>query len=178
MGRRTNEKCWACSLLSANEARTLHDAALGGDGCWKDEICHSRRSYYRKGKDQKRQKAAIAELTVPLPVMPYVVLHTYADKPRQVQDEVVIHALYAELWMGNQPIARTGPQHTFGLPPRLVKAYAKQLLDALYDRYGNGRRSGFERFASQVQHSIAQCPIRPCPYHGAHLNPYSSGGRE
>ncbi|HEY9621837.1 MAG TPA: hypothetical protein V6C78_15870 [Crinalium sp.] len=34
------------------------------------------------------------------------------DKPRQVNDEVVIHAMCAELWLGSQPIAMTQPQHT------------------------------------------------------------------
>ena len=38
-------------------------------------------------------------------------------------------------------------QHTFRLPPRTVKEYARQLLEALYQRDGNGRRSGFEQFA-------------------------------
>uniref|UniRef100_UPI001E5E3077 hypothetical protein n=1 Tax=Chlorogloea sp. CCALA 695 TaxID=2107693 RepID=UPI001E5E3077 len=64
------------------------------------------------------------------------------------------------------------PQHTFGLPPRLVKEYALQLLNALYLTYGHGRRSGFERFARNEQHSISQCPVRPCSFHAAHLNPY------
>jgi hypothetical protein len=84
------------------------------------------------------------------------------DKPRQPNDEVVIHAMCAEFWVGSEPIALTQPQHTFGLPPRLVKDYARQLLEALYQQYGNGRRSGFERFAREEQHAIAQCPVRPC----------------
>ena len=29
MGRPTNEKCWACSLLNVNEARKQHDGAIG-----------------------------------------------------------------------------------------------------------------------------------------------------
>lgn len=170
MGRRTNEKCWACALLTPEESRKLHDAAQGGDGCWEDTRCHSRRSYYRKGRSQRvRRSPAIAELPVPLLAVFSVVLHTYVDQPRQPKDEVVIHALCAELWHGNQPIAITQPQHTFGLPPRLVKDYARQLLEALYQQYGNGRRSGFERYAREEQHGIAQCPIRPCPYHASHL---------
>ncbi|HEY9659464.1 MAG TPA: hypothetical protein V6C65_13485 [Allocoleopsis sp.] len=64
----------------------------------------------------------------------------------------------AELWLREKPVAMTQPQHTFGLSPRLVKEYARQLLDALYQHYGNGRRSGFERFAREEQHSISQCP--------------------
>ncbi|MBC7971426.1 MAG: hypothetical protein H7Z11_15120 [Verrucomicrobia bacterium] len=176
MGRQTNEKCWACSLLTAAEARRLHEAALGGDGCWREETCRSRRSYYRKGRSRLAQrKAAIEEITVPIPQIPYVVLHTYVDQPRHPHDEVVIHALCAELWLGEKPVAMTQPQHTFGLPPRLVKEYARQLLDALYQRYGHERRSGFERFAREEQHSVSQCPIRPCSYHAGHLHCVQAG---
>jgi hypothetical protein len=108
---------------------------------------------------------------VPVSVVPYVVLHTYLDKPRAPADEVVIHAMCAELWIGGTPKAMTEPQHTFGLPPRLVKEYARQLLAALYQQYGEGQRMGFERFAREEQHSMTQCPVRPCAYHAAHLNP-------
>jgi hypothetical protein len=107
----------------------------------------------------------------------YVVLHTYLDEVRQPQDEVVIHAMCAELWRGGEPIALTQPQHTFGLPPRMVKEYAKQLLEALYQEYGKGRRSGFERFAREEQHSVAQCPIRPCSFHAEHLHSQPWGGK-
>lgn len=173
MGRSTNEKCWACSLLTANEARKLHGE--DGDCCWQDNICHSRRSYYRKGRGRSpKRKFAIDEVAVPMPEFPYVVLHTYLDRNRQSNDEVIIHAICAELWVGSAPKAMTQPQHTFGLPPRLVREYALQLLNALYLEYGNRRRSGFERFASEMQHSVAQCPVRPCSYHAAHLNPYQS----
>jgi len=171
MGRPTREKCWACSLLTAVEARRLHDTEQDGDGCWNEEVCHSRRSYYRKGRSRLvRRKAAVDEVVVPIPSVPYVVLHTYLDKPRQPSDEVVIHAMCAELWVGNQPISITQPQHTFGLPPRMVKEYARQLLAALEQTYGSGRRSGFERFAREEQHSISQCPIRPCSCHAEHLH--------
>lgn len=177
MGRPTNEKCWACSLLTAGEARKQHDVDQGGDGCWQDETCPSRRSYYRKGRGQRvRRQSAIAEVVVPIPEVLYVVLHTYVEKPRQPSDDVVIHAMCAELWRGNQPIAMTQPQHTFGLPPRLVKEYARQLLEALYQSYGDGRRSGFERYVREEQHGVSQCPVRPCVYHATHLEP--SGLRE
>ncbi|MBD1998277.1 hypothetical protein H6G00_16855 [Leptolyngbya sp. FACHB-541] len=42
MGRSLNETCWACSLLTAAEARKAHDEAIGGDGCWQEGVCHSR----------------------------------------------------------------------------------------------------------------------------------------
>ncbi|RMF67332.1 MAG: hypothetical protein D6742_07750 [Cyanobacteria bacterium J069] len=100
-----------------------------------------------------------------------MVLHTYVEKPRQTTDEIVIHAMCAELWIGSKPVAMTQPQHTFGLTPRLIKEYAHQLLDALYEQYGNGQRTGFERYAHEAQHSVSQCPVRPCAYHAAHLEP-------
>jgi len=178
MGRPTNEKCWACSLLTAAEARRLHEAALGGDGCWREATCRSRRSYYRKGRSRLAQRqSALDVVTVSIPQVAFVVLHTYLDQPRQPNDEVVIHAMCAELWLGDQPVALTQPQHTFGLPPRLVKEYARELLEALYQRYGQGRRSGFERFAREEQHSVAQCPLRPCSYHAEPLHSAPLGGR-
>jgi hypothetical protein len=179
MGRSPNETCWACSLLTAAEARKLHDATVGGDGCWQDAVCHSHRSYYRKGRSQAvRRRSQIEEIIVPIPEVSYVVLHTYVEKPRQAHDEVLIHALCAELWIGNQPKAMTQPQHIFGLLPRLVKEYARQLLEALYEQYGQGRRSGFERYAREEQHSVSQCPVRPCSYHVTHLEAIAGGGRE
>lgn len=126
-----------------------------------------------KAEDEQRSEIRrLKKYAVPIPDFPYVVLHTYLDKPRELNDEIVIHTICAELWIGSTPKAMTQPQHTFGLPPRLVKEYAIQLLEALYLKYGNGRRSGFERFARDEQHSIAQCPVRPCSYHAAHLSPY------
>jgi hypothetical protein len=122
-----------------------------------------------------RRSPQVDEIVVPIPEIPFVVLHTYVDKPRQANDEVVIHAMCAELWMGSQPVAMTQPQHTFGLPPRSIKEYARQLLEALYQRYGNGRRGGFERFAREEQHSVSQCPVRPCSYHAGHLKVEAQG---
>lgn len=96
MGRQPNEKCWACSLLTVSEARRLHDADQEGDGCWKDETCRSRRSYYRKGRGNRvRRQPQLEEVIVPIPAVPFVVLHTYVEKPRQPSDEVVIHAMCA-----------------------------------------------------------------------------------
>jgi len=123
-----------------------------------------------------RRQPQVSEVVVPVPIVSFVVLHTYVEKPRQPNDEIVIHAMCAELWVGESPIALTQPQHTFGLPPRMVKDYARQLLEALYQQYGDERRSGFERFAREEQHAIAQCPIRPCSYHAEHLQFVEMGG--
>jgi len=116
-------------------------------------------------------------VVVPIPTVPYVVLHTYVEQPRHFHDDVVIHAMCAELWVGDKPIALTQPQHTFGLPPRLVKEYARQLLEVLFEQYGNCKRSGFERYAREEQHAVAQCPIRPCSYHAEHLQALAQRSR-
>ncbi len=43
----------------------------------------------------------VEEIAVVLtPEIPFVALHTYVAKPRQTNDEVMIHAMCAELWMG------------------------------------------------------------------------------
>lgn len=133
MGRSLNQKCWACSLLTPAQARQQHGMDQNGDDCWRDAVCHSRRSYYRKGRDDRvRRQPQLPEVVVPVPTVSFVILHTYVEKPRQPNDEIVIHAMCAELWVGESPIALTQPRHTFGLPPRLVKDYARQLLEALY----------------------------------------------
>ena len=76
MGRSPNETCWACSLLTAAETRKLHDAAARGDGCWQETVCHSQRSYYRKGRSSRvRRRSQIEEVTVPVPEFAYVILH-------------------------------------------------------------------------------------------------------
>ena len=103
MGRTTNEKCWACSLLTATEARKLHGE--GGDSCWQDDTCHSRRSYYRKGRGRAAQRnLSIEEIAVPLPEFPYVVLYTYLNQPREPDDEVVIHAICADYGLVALPL--------------------------------------------------------------------------
>lgn len=122
-----------------------------------------------------RRSPQVEEFVVPIPEIPFVVLHTYVDKPRQTNDEVVIHAMCAALWMGSQPIVMTQPQHTFGLPTRAVKEYARQLLEALYQRYGNRRRSAFERFTREEQHSVSQWLVRPCSYYADHLRAGTHG---
>ncbi|MBD2156718.1 hypothetical protein [Leptolyngbya sp. FACHB-16] len=97
-------------MLTATEARKLHDEALGGDDCWQEGVCHSRRSYYRKGRSRgARRSPQVAEIVVLIPEIPFMVLHTYVDKPRQTNDEVVIHAMCAELRLGSKPVAMTQP---------------------------------------------------------------------
>jgi hypothetical protein len=56
----------------------------------------------------------------------------YVEKPWQINDAVVIYALYAELWRGNKPTVMTQPQHAFGLPPRRVKEYVRWSYSIAY----------------------------------------------
>jgi hypothetical protein len=39
----------------------------------------------------------VDEIVVPIPEISFVVLYTYVDKPQQTNDDVVIHAMCAEL---------------------------------------------------------------------------------
>jgi hypothetical protein len=100
-GDRSMKSAGLCNLLTAVEVGKAYDETLGGDGCWQEEVCHSRRSYYQKGRGSRvRRSLHVEEIVVPIPEIPFVVLHTYVDKPRQTKDEVVIHAMCAELWIG------------------------------------------------------------------------------
>lgn len=37
-------------------------------------------------------------MVVPVPIVLFVVLHTYVEKPCQPNDDIVIHTMCAELW--------------------------------------------------------------------------------
>lgn len=54
MGRLTNEKCWACSLITATEARKLHDDPNNGDLCWRSELVIVAARIIAKAEDEWR----------------------------------------------------------------------------------------------------------------------------
>jgi len=122
-------------LLNVAEARKQHDGAIGGDGCWQDDTCPSRRSYYRKGRGRLAQrKTAIPTVVVPISAMTYVVLHTYLDQVRQPQDDVVIHAMCAVVARGGADRTDPTSAYVWATPPdgqRLRAAITRSPLSAI-----------------------------------------------
>jgi hypothetical protein len=171
MARPDSEKCRLCSKLSSAEAQQRHGATA--DGCWDDQKCHNRRSYYRhRGirnhtrKQQRRNetqnevkesdRATTVTIEIPVPAIPAAVVHWY----RETKDSP-LHALGAELWVGNDRVAKIEPVHCLGLTELQVKTLLLRILD------GFSQHSGLklERFRTAVELHPLNCSIRPCPLH-------------
>ncbi len=168
MSRPDSEKCRLCAKLSAEAAQQKHGAA--GDGCWDAKYCHNRRSYYRhRGlRNYQRQQRRQAEgvpvgqpaqavvLSVPAPAAPAAVVHWY----RETKD-APLHAISAELWMGNHRVAKIAPVHGLGLSESQIRALLTRFLSEFSQHCG----LKVERFRSAVELHPLNCPIRPCPLH-------------
>ena len=122
MSRPSQEKCRLCSKLSPAEAQQKHGST--GNNCWDASRCHDRRSYYRhrgvKNYNRKQQRHLqqqlvvsdptsnhnIITLEIPAPAIPAAIAHWY----RETKD-APLHALGAELWIGNDRVAKIAPVH-------------------------------------------------------------------
>lgn len=176
MARAESEKCRLCSKLTSQEAQRRHGTE--GDGCWDAKYCHNRRSYYRhrgvhnhvrkqrrRGQqmeqrewtdDQTVGSSRVVTLEIPAPAIPAAVVHWY----RETKD-APLHALGAELWMGNDRVAKIEPVHCLGLTEIHIKTLLVRILDAFSGHCG----MKVERFRSAVELHPLNCPIRPCPLH-------------
>jgi hypothetical protein len=170
MPKSQSEKCRQCSKLTIAKVITKHGPT--GTDCWVGEKCHKRRSYYRNRdrynaskRQQYRGIAVSAEvddgkgtvLTVVPVVVPAAVLYLYRAR---VDDP--LHAIGAELWLGQVKVAQIEPVHTMGLMPVQVKGFLKEILTAFSGQVSGG---GVTQFEVQKELSPDCCPIRPCPLH-------------
>jgi hypothetical protein len=172
MARPDQEKCRLCSKLDSQEAQQRHGS--DGDGCWNPNVCHNRRSYYRhRGvrnhvrKQRRRNQppelglaksqvpsGRVATLEVLAPAVPAAVVHWY-----RITKDAPLHALGAELWIGNDRVAKVEPIHCLGLTELQVKTLLVRILDVFSQHSG----IKVERFRSSVELHPHNCPIRPCP---------------
>jgi hypothetical protein len=150
MPKPLDPKCQLCAKLPTAKAKVLHGTE--GDGCWNPKVCHNRRSFYRnKSKDDSGQIEAIA---VEPPATYFAVLYLYkepGDKP--------LHALGAELWLGQKPICRLEPIHCFGLTSGKIRTYTDQVLQAFAKQYG----VSLHQYKDMFEIAPTHCPVRPCP---------------
>jgi hypothetical protein len=167
MPKTVSEKCRLCAKLTAAEAIAKHSPS--GTGCWEGDKCHKRRTYYRNraryNTTKRTQYRGIegievqpsgqpAVLAVAPPTVPAAILHLYRER---VDDP--LHAVGAELWLGQNKVAEIEPVHTMGLLSAQVKASLKEVLVAFSLQAG----SSVTQFEVQTERSPQACPIRPCP---------------
>jgi hypothetical protein len=96
----------------------------------------------------------VATLEVLAPAVPAAVVHWY-----RITKDSPLHALGAELWMGNDRVAKVEPVHCLGLTELQVKTLLVRILDVFSQHSG----IKVERFRSSVELHPQNCPIRPCP---------------
>ncbi|MBD2365098.1 hypothetical protein H6G36_28730 [Anabaena minutissima FACHB-250] len=152
MPKPLDPKCQLCASLPTSKAKMLHGTE--GDGCWNPKVCHNRRSFYRRRT--KDDSAQLDTITVEPPETYFAVLYLYkepGDKP--------LHALGAELWLGQKPICRLEPIHCFGLTAGKIRTYTDQVLQAFAKQYG----VSLHQYKDMFEISPTLCPVRPCPLH-------------
>jgi len=112
------------------------------------------RKQKRRGEQGTAETGATAILDIPVPAVPAAVIHWY----RETKD-APLHALGAELWMGNNRVAKVESVHCLGLTELQVKTLLLRVLDG-FSQHGGMK---VERFRSSVELHPQNCPIRPCP---------------
>jgi hypothetical protein len=161
MPKAPSEKCRLCAKLSAEAAIAKH--GLTGTGCWVGDPCHKRRTYYRnrdRYNQTKRQHYRVATgqdpvvLTIAPPTVASAELHLY-----RARVDAPLHAIGAELRLGDRLIVRIEPVHTQGLSPSQVKGFLKQVLQAFSGQAGEE----LLKFDVQQEQSPHLCPIQGCP---------------
>jgi len=160
MPRPQKEKCRLCTKLSVGEAQVKHGPQ--GDSCWNAKVCHRRRNYYRYrdfvNPQRRRERQARKQQFLEIPVLaaPAAVLYLYRERV-----DAPLHAIGAELWMGQEKVAAIEPVHCLGLTSRQVAGYLQEVLQVFSHKYD----VAIAKFSAQVELNPSRCPITPCPLH-------------
>lgn len=104
--------------------------------------------------EKNAQLKQVATLEVPTITVPAAVVHWYRETKNSP-----LHAVGAELWLGNDRVARVEPIHCLGLTELQVKTLLIQILERFSQHCG----TKLERFRASVELHPLNCPIRPCP---------------
>ncbi len=157
MPKSQSEKCRLCTKLSAEEAIARHGSS--GTGCWVGEPCHKRRSYYRnrdRYNASKRQQYRVTAghepvvLAITSPAVASAELHLY-----RARVDAPLHAIGAELRMGDRVVAKIEPVHAQGLSAAQVKEFLREVLSALSGQAGEN----LGKFDVQQERSPGLCPV-------------------
>lgn len=160
--RHISEKCKKCAMLTADQAKELHGEE--GDGCWKPEVCHSKRSYIRhrdrrnQTRNRKRQAGLVEYIAIPVDEFEEIVSAVLVVY-RPPGAESPVHAIGASVWKGQKKCAEVEAIHCIGWTPTQVIVYVKKILFAL------GASYGIKKFASIERVDPWRCTICPCPHH-------------
>lgn len=147
------QHCIQCATDSIDVAKAK--------SCWVGRPCHYKRSYYRHRDrwNRKRRRSTPTSIQVKLDdAMPFAILQIWQDSK-----ETGVHAIGAELWIGETRKLIVEPTHTFGLSQRRANLYVENILAAINQELTQLGYPELNRFQSQVKLSVEKCQIRPCP---------------
>ncbi|NJM89376.1 MAG: hypothetical protein HC847_21650 [Hydrococcus sp. RU_2_2] len=151
MPKPLNFKCLECSRHTTEWAQTVHGEH--GDSCWNPKRCYDRRSFYRhRSQNSMAFDGEIVSLSPPDSY--YAILYLYKDS-----GEKPLHALGAELWLGQKAICKIEPIHCFGLTASKIKAFSQQVLQTFSEKY----QIFLPQYKEMFELSPQLCPLRPCP---------------
>lgn len=129
MARSENPECIKCATESADIAKKRD--------CWNVELCHNRRSYYRRrdrfNSDRRVARSQSKKLAVPQPeIPPYAIL--YVERLGKAQDAKVV-GMYAKYYEGGRKVDETEPFRAAALPSSIWNQYAVNILKTLQNKY-------------------------------------------
>ncbi|MGB8700841.1 MAG: hypothetical protein WCD18_15600 [Thermosynechococcaceae cyanobacterium] len=157
MPKSASEKCRLCSKLSAAEAIDRHGPT--GNNCWVGDTCHKRRTYYRNRDRYNRDKRQqYRQKTGQEPVVLAIAPPTVAAAALQLyraRVDAPLHAIGAELRVGDRVVARIEPIHAQGLSAAQVKGFLREVLLAFSVQAGED----LGKFEVQQELSPGLCPI-------------------
>jgi hypothetical protein len=158
MPKSSSEKCRLCAKLSAEEAIARHGPE--GTNCWEGEPCHGRRTYYRNRYRYNGQRRNAYDLktgkkptvlAITPPTVASAELHLY-----RARVDAPIHAIGAELRLGDQVVAMIEPVHTAGWTVAHVQEFCmEQVLSAFSVQAGKI----FRKYDVHQERSPILCPI-------------------
>ncbi len=161
MPTRVSDKCRQCSKLSVDQEIALHGES--SNGCWVGELCHKRRTYYKKRdlynrnrrlKYRGEKEAAVQLDSTDIPTIPAIIVYFY----RQRKDEP-LHAVSVELWIGQQRKAVREPVHTFGW----TGAHVREYITGAIAQFNRQYEMSINGVAATVELNPNLCPLIPCP---------------
>ncbi len=161
MPTKIQDKCRQCSKLTVESAIARH--GTDGDGCWAGELCHKRRTYYKKRDLYNRnrrlkyrgEKESSKQLeSVNIPIVPAVIIYFYRGR----KDEP-LHAMSVELWVGQQKKAVREPVHTLGWREAQVREYITSAITSFSQQY----EITISGVAATVELKPSLCLLNPCP---------------
>ncbi|WP_009630410.1 hypothetical protein [Synechocystis sp. PCC 7509] len=168
MPTKIQDKCRQCSKLSVESAIARHGTE--GDGCWVGELCHKRRTYYKKRDLYNRNrrlkyqgdKESVKQLeSITIPSVPAVIVYFYRGR----KDEP-LHALSVELWVGQQRRATREPVHTLGWKEANVREYILSAIASFSQQY----EVSISGVTATVELKPSLCPLEPCPLKVEEIN--------